>query len=249
MLLQYEFRKNGNLTDATSVVLSNEEGTAGIIRQSDSEIIVAPVEMAHVGLGLYEYTFDSDAGEVYNWYAEVHIDGNIIRDQFEATAPSTFPESLVTLDDADAYFATRSNVNAWLQSDVNSKQLYLNDATRFIDQFVYLGRKTNPEQEHEWPRYGILMDNVLLDKDRIPANIKYAVFEIAFALSRGVDPERELNSARVVSRGLASVRTTYDPGRVPEHLLYGCASATAWLYLLPFLSKDGNGIVRLHRVN
>lgn len=157
--------------------------------------------------------------------------------------------SLDTVENADAYFATRSNTTAWSTSTEPVKQNALYDATRFLNQFAYVGRKTATDQEHEWPRYGVIVSGEAWDKDTIPNEIKYALYEIAFAIIRGVDPEREIRSLRVVSRGFASVRTTYDPGRIPEYLQYGCPSAQAWLYLLPFLTREGTGVVRLHRVN
>ncbi len=166
-----------------------------------------------------------------------------------SVAPTISDDSLATPADADSYFATRSNTAAWENADNTTKQNALNDGTRFIDQFSYVGRKTDSTQVHEWPRYGIIESQVLLDKDIVPQRILYALYEIAFAIVRGVDPERELKSINVLSRGFASVRTTYDPGRTPEYLQYGCPSGMAWLYLLPYLLREGTGVVRLHRVN
>jgi hypothetical protein len=158
-------------------------------------------------------------------------------------------DSLDTVENADAYFATRSNTQAWDTLDTEAKQNYLNDATRYLNTLGYIGVKTDSAQLNEWPRYGVIENGVILDKTVIPTQILQALYEIAFALARGIDPERELNRATVTSRGFASVRTTYDPGRTPEHVLYGCPSAMAWLYLLPYLERGQNGVVRLHRVN
>jgi hypothetical protein len=153
------------------------------------------------------------------------------------------------VDAADAYFATRLNTTAWDAASEETKGKSLNESTRIMNQFAYIGDKTDVDQDNEWPRSKIMMSGKLLDETIIPEDILIAYYEIAFARIRGIDPEEELESSRVISRGFSSVRTTYDPSRPPEHVLNGVPSSTAWLYLLPYLRRDTAGVIRLHRVN
>lgn len=169
-----------------------------------------------------------------------------------SVAPDTAAEitatSLDSVDNADAYFALKLNTGAWDNADSDIKQLALNDATEIINRFEFIGCKTVSTQANEFPRSGILFDNILLDETLVPDKIRKALYEIAFALLRGVDTEREIRSQSVISRGFSTVRTTYDPRRTLEHIQYGVPSAIAWLYLLPFLNRE-SGVIRLHRVN
>lgn len=145
---------------------------------------------------------------------------------------------LATVEDADAYFATKLHSEAWNIANSDDKLLALIEGTRIINRFEYISRKTVETQENEWPR---------LDYETIPAEILYALFEFSYALLDGVDPERELKGLRVTSRGYSAVRTTYDPTSVPEWIVAGVPSAMGWLYLRPFLRNSGT--IKLHRVS
>lgn len=158
--------------------------------------------------------------------------------------------SLSTLELANAYFETRLNTRVWNGSGSNKKQLALNDATRIIDQFNFLGEKTVSTQEHEWPRQGVYVDRVLIDSNVIPEAILIALYEIAHALLKGFDPEKEIRATQISSRGISSVRATYDTKLVPEYLQLGVPSAVAWSYLSPYLDRlDGSGLIKLHRAS
>ena len=148
-----------------------------------------------------------------------------------------------TIAGADTYFAALPNTSAWDNSDDPTKTKYLNKATQIIDQFAFIGQKNSVT--NEWPRSGIKDQ----DYETIPEAILYAAYEIASALARGIDPEQELRSTHVTSRGFSSVRTTYDAARTPEYLLNGIPSLAAWNYLLPYFLRGSGGVIRLHRVN
>lgn len=158
--------------------------------------------------------------------------------------------SLSTIAEGDIYFATKLRAKAWTGATSPDKQTALWEATRVIDRFVYVGWKTDPDQEHEWPRNGVYKSGILLPNDVIPDDILIAQYEIAFAFLKGVDPERQLASMHVTSRGISSVRTTYDPRLIPDFLIYGIPSALGWSYLLPYFDFQGaSGIIKIHRVS
>jgi len=167
-----------------------------------------------------------------------------------ASLPTTI--NVVSLSDvasADSYFNARLYCNLWFQLSTDQKQAALNDATRAINRLQYIGSKTSDTQPNEWPRKNIRIGGVILDSLSVPQDILFAQFEIAYALASGVNVEKELRSLGITSRGYSSVRITYDPNRTAEWLLAGIASSTAWAYLLPYLFRDSDGRIKLHRVS
>jgi hypothetical protein len=157
--------------------------------------------------------------------------------------------SLSSIEDASTYFDGRLYATAWTDSDEDRQQKALNDATRIINLFQYKGQKTESGQLDQWPRQNILVENILLDKTVTPDAVLIAQYEIAYAVLDGYDPERDLRSINVTSRGISSARIAYDSRAVPEHLMYGVPSALAWVSLLPFLERDMAGTIKLHRVS
>jgi hypothetical protein len=164
--------------------------------------------------------------------------------------------------EAQAYFDERLNENAWTDASPQDRIKSLVAATRIIDRLNFKGYKktvydylngledlsqadqaeinaASASQELQFPR----------DTDTdIPIEIKYACYEIAYALLDGIDPDLELENLAIISHGYASVRTTYSRSHnPPEHLNAGVPSATAWRFLRPFLREPG-GII-LSRVN
>lgn len=152
--------------------------------------------------------------------------------------------SLSTVEQADAYFAGLLHSSDWSGTD---KLQALVSATQILNTFAYMGVKLVDTQENEWPRKGIMIG--CIEISGTPDAILFAQYEIARALKKGIDPEREIRNLRVTSRGYSSVRTTYDPRYCPEHLKYGVPSALAWSYLSTYLVRDQLGTVRLHRVS
>lgn len=161
--------------------------------------------------------------------------------------PGIESTSYSTLEEANSYFNSRLHVGVWTSASNDDKQRALNDAARIIDRFQYLGSKLEATQIHEWPRSGVSLNCVAVED--VPGDIKLAEFEIAIALLSGIDPERELRSLMVTSRGYSSVRITYDPKRFPEWLTYGVPSGVAWAYLSPYLIRNPANLITLHRVS
>lgn len=184
---------------------------------------------------------DTSASQAFNT-SKITAEDETLPLSVEVLSPST-------ISDADQYFSSRLFAEEWFNATADKKQQCLNVAWEIIDRFGYLGWLTSDSQNHQWPRTGIVRSGVSLDKDIIPADILKAGYEIAGALNKGIDPEREIRNLRVTSRGYSSVRTTYDTNRVPEHLRWGVPSALAWSYLSTYLRKDANGTISLHRVS
>lgn len=141
-----------------------------------------------------------------------------------------------TLQEANAYFATRMYTSPWDRATVQNQTKALNQATRIIDRLRFVGTKTSDSQELQFPRGG---DTV------VPTDVRNACFEIALSLLDGKDPERERTNLSVLSQGFSGVRTTYTNSAARDHILAGVPSHTAWTYLLPYLDKTED--VRISR--
>lgn len=96
------------------------------------------------------------------------------------------PIGYVTLEEADAYFADRLNADPWVgldESPPTTKVQALTTAVLRLDQERYQGRRTDPDQEHAWPRAGVRdADGVRVAWDAVPAGIKRAQMELALAM-------------------------------------------------------------------
>lgn len=168
-------------------------------------------------------------------------------------------EAYATVVEAQAYFDGRLNENAWTDASPQDRTKSLLAATRIIDRLNFKGCKktvydlvtANAEATQEEINAASASQELQFPRDtdtEIPIEIKYACYEIAYALLDGIDPDLELENLAIISHGYASVRTTYSRSHnPPEHLNAGVPSATAWRFLRPFLREPGG--ITLSRVN
>lgn len=169
-----------------------------------------------------------------------------------------------TLVEANEYFSYRLHEEAWTSSDSTERPKALIKATTLIDRLNFKGYKA-AVYDILYDEDGDLISGITDEEIRtaelsqalefprgtdteVPADIKIACWEIAYALLDGVEPDLELENLGVVSQGIASVRTTYNRTQTQiEHLFNGIPSATAWRYLRPYL-RDADA-VKLSRVD
>lgn len=146
--------------------------------------------------------------------------------------------------EAAVYFLNRLHVASWTAASLSDREKALEEATQRMDRLRYSGIKVDVDQDNEFPRYyGDEADGT----EEVPADIKTACNECAFALLDEVYPEKDFENLSVVSEAFASVRTSYDRESVSEHVAAGIPSAYAWRFLKPFLA-DAQAI-RLNRVS
>ena len=136
-------------------------------------------------------------------------------------------------DTGTDYFTTRMGSDAWDNAEDTDKLKALGHATKIINNLNYLGIKADITSEDAFPRYG---------QTEVPTDIVYACCEIALALLDGVNPELELENLMQTHSGYANVKSTYNRDQLPEHVLAGVPSSTAWRYLKPWLI-DGRSII------
>lgn len=144
---------------------------------------------------------------------------------------------IVTINEANEYFAGRLHVDTWLQANVLDKNKALITATRYLNKFDYFGTKTLETQEHEFPRSG---------STEIPNEIKMACYEIAISLLDGSEIDRDVDNLSITGQGFSGARATYDRAFALEHIRAGVPNPLAWDYIKPFL-RDSNA-VKLRRV-
>lgn len=132
----------------------------------------------------------------------------------------------------DAYFSTRVGSDAWDEAETADKEKALGHATRIIDNLNFLGTKAVETQDNAFPRYG---------QTDVPTDIVNACCEIALALLDGINPELELENLMQTASGYANVKSTFNRDQLPEHILAGVPSSTAWLYIKPWL-KDNRSV-------
>ncbi len=154
--------------------------------------------------------------------------------------------SYLTVDEADAYFAGRLKTTAWDNATPESREKSLIEASTLIDNLSFAGSKLTPQQEHEFPRYGVdaTIEEMIYDGD-IPVTLKYGVCEQAYAMLDGFDIEKEINSVHIDGRSFGDVKTHFDRDNIPPHLKCGLC-AIAWQFLLPLIRDPRD--VRIVRV-
>ena len=104
-----------------------------------------------------------------------------------ATLSSATANSYVTLADANTYFETVPNSSTWTDKTDDQKNRALISATRWIDSLNFLGDRCDNGQALKWPRNNYEIDRVELTCSVIPADIKYATYELARALANDTD--------------------------------------------------------------
>lgn len=132
----------------------------------------------------------------------------------------------ITISDASIYFSERLHTEVWDEASDTDRLKALIMATRAIDKLNFIGEQTEVDQELQFPRGG---------DSAIPAAIQEATCELALRLLDGIDADMEIENVRTNSSGISSVNNTYDARVVPEYVLAGIPSPTAWQMLKPYL--------------
>ena len=104
-----------------------------------------------------------------------------------ATIKSETANSYVTLSESNDYFDTSPDSSTWTNKTDDQKKRALISATRWIDTLVFYGDRCDESQALKFPRTNYQVDGVELACTLIPQNIKYAQYELAFALANDTD--------------------------------------------------------------
>jgi len=148
------------------------------------------------------------------------------------TGQTVAGDAYITIAEAQDFMNSRLDAEPWDDSTVTNQSKALVMATRAIDTLNYEGDMYDDDQTLQFPRG---------TDTTVPQDIKDACAEEALALLDGKNPDLEFENLGMVSQGYSSARATYDRTRLPEHLVAGIASSTAWRYLKPYI-RDANTI-------
>lgn len=156
----------------------------------------------------------------------------------------------VTLTEADTYFSTHLQADAWTGATTGTRTAALLQACRALDRLHYVGFHPQRSQALQWPRYGSttwtgsttfsgIVDNRGWDMPGgvVPQDIKDAQCEEALALLQmAADPDaisREMTQRQGVTRvQVGTTEETYGARQRPAGLLSGEARALLAPYLL-----------------
>ena len=137
-------------------------------------------------------------------------------------ALTLYVNSYVTLDEANAYFAYRSNSDGWRLLNNNQKEELLATSTNYLDDVVnYVGVAVSTSQALAWPRIGSYVEpkyNTLVEitEGVLPDRVKRATYEMALHLIEHPDvlsTHESVGSIGVSSIKLADIQ---KPSRLPH---------------------------------
>jgi len=128
----------------------------------------------------------------------------------DGTGKST-AETYISVTDADAYFLARG-VTAWAALLTAAKEAALRKAADFMTQAFtsrWQGLRAYPlTQALDWPRQGVVVDNVTVLITVVPSVIQRACAELALKASSGALSE-DLTQG-VTSETVGAISVTYD---------------------------------------
>ncbi len=169
-----------------------------------------------------------------------------------ATLSSATANSYVTLADANTYFETVPNSSTWTDKTDDQKNRALISATRWIDSLNFLGDRCDNGQALKWPRNNYEIDRVELTCSVIPADIKYATYELARALANDTDAITGTTGTTGIYNQveLGELKVKYNKTSQTSGVINNVFDVYPWLqsYLGPYcMGGAANYAVRLFR--
>lgn len=104
----------------------------------------------------------------------------------------------------------------------------------------YKGSKTDPTQSLQWPRQDVYIDNILLDANTIPRELKYAQMQLAVeAVAADVQPtiDPTAKGARIEERVEGAVTVRYAESKVAQ--FYSPVYQKVDALLAPLMNRNG----------
>lgn len=125
----------------------------------------------------------------------------------------------ITLEEAEAYFARRSDVAAWTEASEEEKERALLNATLMFETLQWIGYVNNPSQPLSWPRSGIFFDPRLGYATNLPTDtpqrIQFGQAEMAYHIlnNDGILDD----TGKVVDIGVGAINLTeiFQPSVFP----------------------------------
>ena len=134
-------------------------------------------------------------------------------------------DTYIDKEEADEYFSTRLNTEAWEYATEQEKDRAIHMASRAINNLAYKGNKSSETQELQFPRGG---------DAEIPQDIKQACAELALSLLDGKDADYEFAGLSIASNKIGGVTTTSNR-MLREHIVAGIVSYQSWKLLKKYM--------------
>lgn len=151
-------------------------------------------------------------------------------------------ESYISAADAGTYHSNRGNTT-WASLSDAVKEQCLRKATDYMVAMYrgqWQGDRISSDQSLDFPRSGVVVDNVDIDSDSVPDKIKNACAELA--LKANSDDLFEDQDQAMISLGVGSLNIAYDKAS-PQRKRYMLVEAM----IAPFLINRSSINVSLTR--
>lgn len=145
--------------------------------------------------------------------------------------------SYITESEANEYFATVLNTEAWDDAETPTRLKALSQATGILDMLPYVNKPVAEDQAHAFPRGA---------QTAVPIAIKRATAQLALELLDGFS-YLDFDDNSIIASGYSAVRETHDKDKIHMHKWLGLPRSV-YIILMPFLDL-GTKNITIHRVS
>jgi hypothetical protein len=152
-------------------------------------------------------------------------------------------ESYASVADADTYWSGRGAPSAWTGLATDSKEAALRLGTEYLGQQyagLWQGDRLTSTQALDWPRAGLVLDNISQASNVVPVALKRATIELA--LKSRTSSLMADETAQVKSEAVGPIEVVYADG---ERQQTRFASVEAMVR--PLLKGGAQGSIRIVR--
>ena len=145
-------------------------------------------------------------------------------------------DSIVSLADAEAYFASRLHTSLWDSADESAKLKALSMASISLSSKSFQGFRTVQDQPLAWPRSDVPVNDrfgSFYPSNVTPADVKNAVCELALSLLKS----DTVSTAQILSKQVGDLKIQYADTNRPTSETDGLPS-TVYQMLKPFLRSS-----------
>ncbi len=93
---------------------------------------------------------------------------------------------------------------------VSTEAILLTKSFDWIELQNYQGKKTDPEQDNQWPRIGFYLDGILQDSASVPTLVEELQLQLAIDIDQGNDPNLALSQDVKQETVFGAVSVTYQ---------------------------------------
>lgn len=140
-----------------------------------------------------------------------------------------------TVEEAEAFFADKLDVAAWVEASDIQKAQALITATQQLDNLDWIGQVVDPQQSLAFPRIGTYFDRKLgltQEMNPTPQRVIIACYELAYHLLNNDGLLDSTGSVKSITVGPISIQNIVESSKIPS---------VARSYIKDLLSTGGAG--------